>query len=108
MHSLIRILLLLLFFASCSPVKNERPQGPPAPAPPAETDYTKPGSYGKVGVETREPGAPTRDVPIPGWMEEGSLKGGSLAEREKGIPSILWKYVFKNLFMFMPIHISKP
>ncbi len=83
MHPLIRILLLLLFIASCSPVKNERPQGPSAPAPPAGTDYTSPGNFGKVGVDPHEPGEPTRDVPVNGWMEEGGLMGSSIAERAK-------------------------
>ena len=65
---------LIVGLAACSPGGDQpapepdpapqpaQPPPPPVPPPPDGTDYTKPGTHGKTGVETDEDEKPVIDV----------------------------------------------
>ncbi len=87
---LYRVVLLLVIFSftsSCSPgddqpkpddkPKPTEPPPPPAPKPPKGTDYSKPGSHGKVGVTTDDD--TVEDKTFSDWGGTGGLMGSNIA-----------------------------
>jgi hypothetical protein len=83
---------LIVGLAACSPGGDQpapdpdpapqptQPPPPPVPPPPDGTDYTKPGTHGKTGVETDDDEKPVIDVDTSDWREGSGLIGSSEAE----------------------------
>ena len=88
MHLNVRELFLVAALAlavigstACAP--NDDPAPPPVPDPPEETDYSQPGTHGKIGISTSQEDQTIIDVDTEDTEGHGGVPGTSPSDRKR-------------------------